>query len=88
MQPHAEEVATLLRSANIPCRSVANIRSVTYGKLLINLFNAVNALSGQSLVELLLSRGYRQVAHASIAEALAVYKGIYYILSVNLYIKR
>lgn len=43
-----------------------------WGKLLLNLNNAVNALSGKPLRAELSARGYRRVLAASIAEALAV----------------
>ena len=40
------------------------------GKLLLNLNNPVNALSGQSLRAELLERGYRRVMAALVDEAL------------------
>ena len=45
---------------------------VLWGKLLINLNNAVNALSGRTLVEQLSERDYRCVVAASIREALGL----------------
>lgn len=75
LQPYADQVARLLRAAGLQCDCVPNIRDVTHGKLLINLFNAVNALSGGSIFELLLARDYREVVSLSISEALQVYKG-------------
>ncbi|HEX4737564.1 MAG TPA: 2-dehydropantoate 2-reductase [Allosphingosinicella sp.] len=53
-------------------RLAANMPSVAWGKLLINLNNAVNALSGRTLLEQLRERDYRRVVAASIVEALAV----------------
>jgi hypothetical protein len=50
---------------------------VAYGKLQVNLFNAVNALSGVSLSTMLASRGYRAVARVCIEEALQVYQGAF-----------
>ncbi|HEY6916930.1 MAG TPA: 2-dehydropantoate 2-reductase [Allosphingosinicella sp.] len=47
---------------------------VLWGKLLINLNNAVNALSGKPLLAQLRERGYRQVVAASQREALSVLK--------------
>ncbi|MEA3066441.1 MAG: 2-dehydropantoate 2-reductase [Sphingomonadales bacterium] len=44
--------------------------AIAWGKLLINLNNAVNALSGRSLLEQLRERDYRRVVAASIVEAL------------------
>jgi 2-dehydropantoate 2-reductase len=43
---------------------------VAWGKLLINLNNAVNALSGRTLIEQLSDRDYRRVVAASMREGL------------------
>lgn len=56
--------ARLLLSADMP--------AVAWGKLLINLNNAVNALSGRTLLEQLKERDYRRVVAASILEALGL----------------
>lgn len=53
-------------------RLADNMPAVAWGKLLINLNNAVNALSGRTLLEQLRERDYRRVVAASIVEALAV----------------
>ncbi|MDB5692648.1 MAG: 2-dehydropantoate 2-reductase [Alphaproteobacteria bacterium] len=53
-------------------RLAANMPEVAWGKLLINLNNAVNALSGRTLLEQLRERDYRRVVAASMVEALAV----------------
>ena len=45
---------------------------LAWGKLLINLNNAVNALSGRTLIEELKQRDYRRVFAASISEGLAL----------------
>lgn len=45
---------------------------VAWGKLLINLNNAVNALSGRTLIEQLGERDYRRVVAASMREGLAL----------------
>lgn len=45
---------------------------VLWGKLLVNLNNAVNALSGRTLLEQLSDRDYRRVVAASQVEALAL----------------
>jgi 2-dehydropantoate 2-reductase len=52
-----------------------NMKSVAWGKLLINLNNAVNALSGETLLDQLGKRDYRRVVAASIVEALDLLKG-------------
>jgi 2-dehydropantoate 2-reductase len=46
--------------------------AIAWGKLLINLNNAVNALSGRTLLEQLRERDYRRVVAASIVEALGL----------------
>ncbi len=46
--------------------------AIAWGKLLINLNNAVNALSGRTLLEQLRERDYRRVVAASILEALGL----------------
>ncbi len=49
-----------------------DMTSVAWGKLLLNLNNAINALSGQTLYTELSDRNYRRVLAACISEALAV----------------
>lgn len=49
-----------------------NMTAVAWGKLLVNLNNAVNALSGLTLLEELSDRNFRRVVAASIREALTV----------------
>jgi 2-dehydropantoate 2-reductase len=48
--------------------------AIAWGKLLINLNNAINALSGRTLLEQLRERDYRRVVAASMLEALEVLK--------------
>jgi len=48
--------------------------AVAWGKLLINLNNAVNALSGRTLLDELRSRDYRRVVAASMTEGLELLK--------------
>ena len=48
--------------------------AVAWGKLLINLNNAVNALSGKTLLDELRSRDYRRVVAASMTEGLDLLK--------------
>lgn len=59
-----EGPARLVLSSDMP--------AVAWGKLLINLNNAVNALSGRTLLEQLRERDYRRVVAASIVEALGL----------------
>jgi 2-dehydropantoate 2-reductase len=49
-----------------------DMKGVAWGKLLINLNNAVNALSGRTLLEQLSDRDYRRVVAASQVEALDI----------------
>jgi 2-dehydropantoate 2-reductase len=51
-----------------------DMTGVAWGKLLINLNNAVNALSGKPLLEQLSNRDYRRVVAASQVEALEILK--------------
>ena len=49
-----------------------NMTAVAWGKLLVNLNNALNALSGVTLLEELSDRNFRLILAASIREALAI----------------
>ncbi|HEX8127112.1 MAG TPA: 2-dehydropantoate 2-reductase [Allosphingosinicella sp.] len=53
-------------------RLSSDMTAIAWGKLLINLNNAVNALSGRTLLEQLRQRDYRRVVAASILEALGL----------------
>jgi len=55
-------------------RLVEDVLPVAWSKLLINLNNAVNALSGKPLLEQLKDRDYRRVVAATMDEALAAMK--------------
>ncbi len=55
-------------------RLVADMAPVAWSKLLINLNNAVNALSGKPLLDQLKDRDYRRVVGASMDEALRAMK--------------
>lgn len=72
IRPLAEAVA----GSREPLRLARNMAAVAWGKLVINLNNAVNALSGLTLAEQLANRDYRRVVAASQAEALAVLKAV------------
>lgn len=58
--------------AGLPLQRHADLRPVQWGKLLLNLNNPVNALSGQPLRAQLMERGYRRCLAALQAEALGV----------------
>lgn len=51
-----------------------DMQGVAWGKLLLNLNNAINALSGRTLLEELSQRDFRRVVAAAIVEALDVLK--------------
>ena len=55
-------------------RLAEDMTGIAWGKLLINLNNAVNALSGRTLLEQLRERDYRRVVAASMIEALDLLK--------------
>ncbi len=61
-----------MRAAGLPLALHADLRPVQWGKLLLNLNNPVNALSGLPLRAELLERGYRRCFAALIEEALQV----------------
>ena len=68
----ALRLATALTLAGVPAMVRRDIEAVQWGKLLLNLNNAVNALSGLPLKRQLSDRGWRKVLALSITEALAV----------------
>ncbi len=67
-----QAVADILGDHPIKMHLEDDMESIVWGKLLLNLNNAVNALSGKSLLEELKQRGYRKVIAGSIMETLAV----------------
>jgi 2-dehydropantoate 2-reductase len=64
-----------LRDAGLPAATHKDIRAVQWGKLLLNLNNPVNALSGLPLRAQLLDRDLRTTTAALIDEALGVLAG-------------
>lgn len=60
------------RRAGLPMQLHADLRTVQWGKLLLNLNNPVNALSGLPLRAQLMDRGYRECLAALQTEALGV----------------
>ncbi|WP_170417947.1 2-dehydropantoate 2-reductase [Ruegeria atlantica] len=61
-----------LSSPNLPVIESDDIEAVQWGKLVINLNNALNALSGLTLKDQLLDRKWRRLMAAQMAEALGV----------------
>ncbi len=72
--PHAvlEPVISAVRNRPWSLSAVADMTSLAWGKLLLNLNNPINALSGLTLRQQLSDRNYRRVLAASIREALSV----------------
>lgn len=69
-----QPLLTLLSKAGLPVTVHDDLKSVQYGKLILNLNNAVNALSGIPLKQQLANRDYRKVVAEVQKEALAVLK--------------
>jgi 2-dehydropantoate 2-reductase len=70
--PGAAAVVAMLRRAGLAAVARADLRAVLWGKLLLNLNNPVNALSGLPLKRQLLDRGYRRIVAALMREGLRV----------------
>lgn len=70
--PGLEPWLALFRQAGLPLQQCADIAAVQWGKLLLNLNNAVNALSGLALKSELSQRAYRRCLALLIEEALDV----------------
>ncbi|MFY9510128.1 MAG: 2-dehydropantoate 2-reductase N-terminal domain-containing protein, partial [Rubrivivax sp.] len=70
--PALEPWAAAFAAAGLPLRRHADLRPIQWGKLLLNLNNPVNALSGLQLRAELLDRDCRLVLAALQREALAV----------------
>ena len=67
-------IAAILDVENLKTRASHDMQSVLWGKLLVNLNNALNALSGVPLVEELSSREWRLKLASQMTEGLAVMK--------------
>jgi 2-dehydropantoate 2-reductase len=67
-----EEIAAIVGERTGRLRLADDMDGVAWGKLLINLNNAVNALSGRSLLDQLSDRDLRRVVAASMIETLGV----------------
>lgn len=72
--PALEALLPLFERAGLPLTRQADLTAVQWGKLLLNLNNAVNALSGQPLRAQLLDRNLRYCTAALIDETLGVLK--------------
>ncbi|WP_170790429.1 2-dehydropantoate 2-reductase [Ruegeria lacuscaerulensis] len=72
IQSGAGGLGQALGSAELPVVENDRIEAVQWGKLVINLNNALNALSGMTLKQQLMDRNWRQLMADQMAEALAV----------------
>jgi 2-dehydropantoate 2-reductase len=72
--PLTRAIAAKAGSGPAALKLAKDMPAIAWGKLLINLNNAVNALSGRTLLEQLRERDYRRVVAASMLEALEVLK--------------
>ena len=72
--PMTEAMLPLLTAAGLPTALSDDMLAVQWGKLLLNLNNPINALSGLPLRDQLLQRDYRRVLAALQLEALAALK--------------
>ena len=70
--PETRALAEQVGKGPAQLRLEPNMPALAWGKLLINLNNAVNALSGRTLLEQLKERDYRRIVAASVVEALDV----------------
>lgn len=66
----ADAVVESLRTPNLAVEESDDIKAVQWGKLLINLNNALNALSGQTLINELTNQGWRRILAEQIQEGL------------------
>ncbi|TDK42201.1 2-dehydropantoate 2-reductase [Antarcticimicrobium luteum] len=66
------DLANMLSVPGLAVTEDADITAIQWGKLLLNLNNALNALSGLALRDQLMSRGWRRLMADQMAEALGV----------------
>lgn len=70
--PRLDALASLLTSAGLAPELVTDLHPLQWSKLIMNLNNAVGALSDRPTVELLSVDGYRRILRALMSEALRV----------------
>ena len=66
------QLLTALNAAGVHTMAVRNALEVQWGKLLLNLNNSINALSGVPLLEQISNRRYRRVMAAVVREGLSL----------------
>lgn len=69
---HLRELSNIFEDAGQSFKTVPDIRAVQWGKLIVNLNNALNALWGGMLRAGLMQRSYRRVLAAMMTEAINV----------------
>ncbi len=69
-----QRLVDALVAAGLPTQAYEDMRGIQWGKLLVNLNNSINALSGLPLQQQLAQRGYRKVMAACVREGLRVLK--------------
>jgi 2-dehydropantoate 2-reductase len=74
LEDDAANTAAALSVSGLAMRSSRNITGVQWGKLLVNLNNALNALSDMPLAVQLANRGWRKLLADQMAEGLAAMK--------------
>ncbi len=72
--PDSHQLARLLKQSHIPTTIATDMQAVLWGKLCLNLNNAINVLSDLPLKRQLERRNYRKVLAICVEEALAVMK--------------
>ncbi|WP_208349703.1 2-dehydropantoate 2-reductase [Pseudaestuariivita rosea] len=72
--PETAALARQVQDSGAPVDPVIDITSIQYGKLLLNLNNPVNALSGVTLYQQMSDRGFRRIYAAVLEETLTVYR--------------
>jgi 2-dehydropantoate 2-reductase len=70
--PRAGALAAALAACGFPLEHPVDIRPLQWTKLLMNLNNAVSALTGAPTQDLIFVRGYRRILAAVIKESLAI----------------
>ena len=68
------DLSAVLTTPHLDTTTTNNIVSVQWGKLLVNLNNALNALSGMTLLDQLQTRAWRRILATQMTETLTVLK--------------
>lgn len=71
---NSQKVVSILNNVGLEAKASRNVEGILWGKLVFNLNNAINALSGISLKEELSQVGYRKIIAAAMREALFIMK--------------